>query len=266
MLEKLRTKTAQGRHRDNGDFLLTGKLYCGHCGSFMVGTSGKSKTGAKHYYYSCQKRRTERACDKKAVRRDWLEAKVAEAVQKYIMQDEVIEWIASGYEKFMAQQRAESTLNLAVEELSEVTKAIGNLIAAIEAGIITPTTKARLMELEEQRKQLELTISIEKATQSDVSKERVIFWLQSFRSGDVTSKKFQAKVIDIFVQAIYLYDGELRLVFNYTGNNNSVTIPLADVDALGSTEGGEFALALHSSTKIKLHPTGWSFILVRYLC
>ena len=56
--EKLRTKkNPQGRHRENGDYLLTGKLYCGHCGGFMVGMSGTSKTSAKHYYYDCQTKR-----------------------------------------------------------------------------------------------------------------------------------------------------------------------------------------------------------------
>ena len=36
--EKLKNKkNAQGRHRENGDYLLTGKLFCGHFGFPMVG-------------------------------------------------------------------------------------------------------------------------------------------------------------------------------------------------------------------------------------
>ena len=72
--EKLHTKKSpQGRRRENGDYLLTGKLFCGHCGGFMVGMSGTSKTSAKYYYYDCQTKRKEKACHKKAVRRDWIE-------------------------------------------------------------------------------------------------------------------------------------------------------------------------------------------------
>lgn len=50
--ERLKTKpNPVGRHRMNSDYLLTGKLFCGHCGSPMVGVSGTSRTGNKHYYY-----------------------------------------------------------------------------------------------------------------------------------------------------------------------------------------------------------------------
>lgn len=33
-------KGPQGRHSENGDYLLTGKLFCGECGAAMVGISG----------------------------------------------------------------------------------------------------------------------------------------------------------------------------------------------------------------------------------
>ena len=53
-------------------------------------------------------------------------------------------------------------------------------------------------------------------------------------------KKYQAKLIDAFIQAVYLYDQELRVVFNFTKNDNEATIPFEDVDALctaGTPEG-----------------------------
>ena len=41
---------SKSRLKSDVDFLLTGKLYCGHCGKPMAGTSGTSKTGDKYYY------------------------------------------------------------------------------------------------------------------------------------------------------------------------------------------------------------------------
>ncbi|MBQ1234811.1 MAG: zinc ribbon domain-containing protein, partial [Oscillospiraceae bacterium] len=38
--------------KSSTNFLLTGKLFCGHCGNSMVGDSGTSSTKATHYYYS----------------------------------------------------------------------------------------------------------------------------------------------------------------------------------------------------------------------
>lgn len=46
-------KHAPGRKKEIFDFILSGKLVCGDCKRLMVGISGTSKTGAKHYYYTC---------------------------------------------------------------------------------------------------------------------------------------------------------------------------------------------------------------------
>lgn len=247
--KKLRTKKHPiGRHRENGDYLLTGKLYCGHCGSFMVGMSGTSKTEAKHYYYVCKKRREDKSCKKKTVRRDWIEQKIAETVKENIMRDDVITWIADGYDAFMKANRKDSALLAAKEELSATEKAIKNVMAAIEAGIFTPSTKERLIELEHQKATLQMTVSIEQAAQQEVSKEQIEFWLESFRDGSVKSKKYQAKLIDAFVQAVYLYDDELRIVFNYCGKNDSVSLSFADVDNVEKTTTPE------SSFKLPLCP------------
>jgi len=231
--EKLKTKkNPQGRHREKSDYLLTGKLFCGHCGGYMVGMSGTSKTSVKYYYYECQTKRKEKTCRKKAVRQDFIEQKIAEAVKQYIMRDEVIQWLVDGYDNFIKLHRKDSLLLATEEELDSVKKSIKNVMTAIEQGIITPTTKERLVELEDERRRLEATVIVERAALVDVPREKIEFWLESFRDGDVTDKKYQAKLIDSFVRAVYLYDHELRIVFNFTKDQSDVTIPFEDVDGL----------------------------------
>lgn len=231
--EKLKAKkNPRGRHRENGDYLLTGKLFCGHCGGFMVGMCGTSKTAAKHYYYDCQTKRQKKSCNKKAVRRDWIERKVTEAVKENIMQDSVIQWLLDGYERFLTLHRKDSLLLSYMSELEDVNKAIKNVMTAIEQGIITPTTKDRLVELEGERRRLEALIAIEKASLVDVPREHIEFWLDSFREGDVDDKRYQAKLINSFVKAVYLYDNELRIVCTYTGKGESITITFDEVDSV----------------------------------
>lgn len=48
-----KNKKAPARHKAEDDYLLTIKLYCGKCGSFMVGESGTSHTMEVHRYYRC---------------------------------------------------------------------------------------------------------------------------------------------------------------------------------------------------------------------
>ena len=220
----------------NSDYLLTGKLFCGHCGSPMVGISGTSKTGDKHYYYSCQKHRLEKTCDKKNVKRDYIEARVLEKIRECLMDDHVIQWLVDGYEEFVIKVRSESLLATYEQDLEEVKKSLKNIMRAIEQGIFTDTTKERLEELEEERRVLEGNIAAEKAMLVDTPKEQVQFWLESWRQGDVTDQKTAERMIDTFVKAVYLYDtdGGLRgkIVCNYTGKNSTLEFNLDDLEDL----------------------------------
>ncbi|MBO5020428.1 MAG: recombinase family protein, partial [Clostridia bacterium] len=53
------------------DYLLTEKLFCGKCGTMMVGVCGTSKTGTRHHYYICTAQK-KKLCTKKAVRQLWI--------------------------------------------------------------------------------------------------------------------------------------------------------------------------------------------------
>ena len=77
----------------SGGFLLTTKLFCGRCGSMMVGDSGTSRTNKQtHYYYACKKSRRG-TCSKKAVRKERIEDLVVEECRK-LLTDENIALIA----------------------------------------------------------------------------------------------------------------------------------------------------------------------------
>ena len=45
-----------------------------------------------------------------------------------------------------------------------------------------------------------------------------------FHDGDVNDEAFRAFLVDTFLNAVYLYDDKLVLVFNYSGDNNTVTL------------------------------------------
>lgn len=57
-------KSAHFKKVDN-TYLLTGKIFCGHCGSSMSGVSGTSKTGDVHRYYHCRNAKIKKACFKR---------------------------------------------------------------------------------------------------------------------------------------------------------------------------------------------------------
>lgn len=74
---------------DYTEYLLTGKLFCGHCGSMMIGMSGINRHGVKYGYYACADRRKGGGCRKKNVRQDWIEPLVIGEALK-LLQDEAL--------------------------------------------------------------------------------------------------------------------------------------------------------------------------------
>lgn len=225
----------------NGDYLLTGKLFCGKCKSPMVGISGTSKTGDLHYYYTCQKKRVEKACSKANVRRDAIEEAVARAIKEYALQDDVIEWIADSTVAYNRRQEEQSHVSILEDELAETKRAIKNIMAAIEQGIITDSTKGRLLELEAEQARLTGQIAAGRADIITVSRQDVIEGLKMFRDLNVNDKKCQAKLFDTFLVAVYVYDDDMKIVFSFSGQKNTVSVPLdaALVDGIENSAEGK---------------------------
>lgn len=250
--ERLKNKkNPQGRHRENGEYMLTGKLFCGLCGSPMIGVAGTGEHGDMHYYYSCRNHRTGHECPKKNVVRDWLEQVIVDATLDTVLQDGVISWLTDQVMDYQEREANSAQLLSLRDELAANQKATANVMKAIEAGIITLTTKSRLEELEAEAVRLNNAIIMEEASITKVDRKTVIYWLESFRSGDRNDKAFRHKVIDSFVAAVYLWDDRIRVVFNYSGNRNKVDWKIvAEAEAVAG-EAGSYKLA--SSPPERLH-------------
>lgn len=247
-------KNPQGRHRVNGDYLLTGKLFCGHCKSPMTGISGTSRSGNLHYYYVCQKRRTEKTCEKKNLRRDDIELQVAKAIKRRTLDDDTINWIADSVVEYSQHQESASGIGLLEDHLKDTQRSIKNLMAAIEQGIITPTTKARLMELEKEQSDIDRKITMAKADVIPVNRDQLVGWLKKLQAGDVHDKKYQAELFDTFLIAVYVYDNPdgqdyMKVVFNYAGSKNTVEIPL-DPSVIDNVENIETGAVRLSSAQV----------------
>ena len=227
MQEKIeRNKKAPARHKAEDDYLLTTKLFCGYCGAYLCGESGKSRNGTVHHYYKCvsvKKKRTD--CKKKPVRKQWLEDLVVNEVMKVVMDDKAVEAIVSMVMDL--QDKENTSLPLYEQQLQEAQRGIDNLLNAIQQGILTKSTKARLEELEAMKEDLEIKIANEKIAKPRISPEFVTFWLHKFRKLDVCQQSHRKMLIDAFVNAIYLYDDKMVITFNY--KDGTRTIALDDV-------------------------------------
>ena len=219
--EKLaKNKKAPARHKAEESYLLTTKLYCGKCGALMFGESGVSHTGKMYTYYKCAAAKKKKTCDKKAVRKQWLEDLVVNQTMQLVKDDAAMESIIA---KVMELQNKEDTnIPLYEKQLRNAESGIQNMLNAIQAGILTSSTKERLEALEDQRKELQARIAEERLAKPKMKEEFVRFWLLRFRKLDMTQPEQRQALVDTFINAIYLYDDKVLITFNYKEGTETV--------------------------------------------
>ena len=94
------------------------------------------------------------------------------------------------------------------------------MLNAIQAGILTSSTKERL---EETKRELEARIAEEKLAKPKVTEEFSWSWLLRFRKLDMSLKDQRQALVDTFINAIYLYDDKVLITFNYKEGTQTVT-------------------------------------------
>ena len=211
---------APARHKAEDNYLLTTKLFCGMCGAMMFGECGTGRNKVVHHYYKCATAKRFKTCKKKTVRKEWLEDLVIAETMKLIQDDAVIDKIVQLV--MDVQNQENTTIPLLEKQLREVNKKLDNLMKAIEDGLYTRTTKERLEALEIQKDELTAKIADEKLKKPSFNEDFIRFWLMKFRKFDISQKKQRKALIEIFVNAIFLYDDWMLLTFNYKDGTQTV--------------------------------------------
>ena len=257
-----KNRRAPARHKAEDDYLLTTKLFCGMCGSMMFGECGTGRNKTVHHYYKCAKAKRTHSCKKKTVRKVWLEDLVVNATLEMLQDNQAIDAIVEMVMQLQDQEN--TTLPLLEKQLKETEAGIQNMLNAIQAGILTSSTKERLEALEAQKKELEVRITEEKLAKPKLSPDFVRFWLTRFRKLNLQIKSHRETLVNTFVNAIYLYDDKVLLTFNY--KEGTKTISLDDVASLAvSGESGSDlgCLAPPQAPRAGKAPCAGVFLMVR---
>ncbi|GEM_PF-1112602 len=170
-----------------------------------------------HLLYKCANVKRRKGCNKKTVQKDWLEDLVVRETMKLIQDDAVIDKIVQLI--MDVQNQENTTIPLLEKQLREVNKKPDNLMKAIEDGLYTRTTKERL---EAQKDELTAKIADEKLKKPSFNEDFTRFWLMKFRKFDISQKKQRKALIEIFVNAIFLYDDRMLITFNYKDGTQTV--------------------------------------------
>ena len=250
--QRMKGKTA--RHVEQGavDYLLTGKAFCGHCGAAMIGDSGTSKDGTRHFYYTCQARKARKGCRKKSVKKDLLESLVVDFILDRVLQEPQIDRVADAVMKLQQEELKTSPLAAMESEYKEILSKIDNINNAIAAGIWNSSTSAKLKELEDEAATLRESIEMLRYSQAQLmDRDRVLFFLHRFTKGDRNDPLLRRHIIETFLNAVYVFDDHLDIVINNCDGNQR--FPLSDLpDECSDFDPDGVPTVLHPNTRITI--------------
>lgn len=246
-----KNKRAPAMSKAEDVFLLTTKLFCGKCERLMVGESGTSHTGKKHYYYKCGGAKRKKGCNKKAVKKDWIENLVINRTMRMIFDDSILEAIANMV--LNVQAKESTTLPLLKEQLAQTEQGIQNMLNAIQQGIFTTSTKQRLEELESKKEQLTVSILQEELEKPQLTREQILFWLRRFRTIDTTKAEHRQRLIDSFVNAVFVFDDKIILTFNYKDGTETISFDDFSGSDLGASAPPNLKRRICGALAVLLH-------------
>ena len=222
---KVQERIAANAHVGKGnkakvEYLLSGKVFCGSCGAAMLGVPGKGKHGDMHYYYSCGNRRRTHTCNKAHEKKDFIEWYVVEQTVQYVLTPERMKQIAvavvAEYDKEFNSAKVRDLEKRIAKLDRDMDKLIDMLMTAPKAA--HPKINKKIELADQQKNDLEIDLAkLRIANGIRYTEADIIAWLKQFCKGDLSDDDFRRRIIDTFVNCVYLYDNRVVIFYNIKG-------------------------------------------------
>ena len=249
LIEK--NKAAPGRIRGKDEYLLTTKLYCGECNTPMTGYGGTSKSGKHYHYYMCNNAKKHK-CDKKAVPKEPIEDAVVDICMS-LLTEERIKFIADELYKACQDDSNLVSIKRLEAALKKTENAIENLWAALEHGQSVERITKRIDAREEEKKEIEKQLAIEKRKNRAFSYPQILAYLDYMRTIGRKNPAQRSILINTFIHSVYLYDDHLTIIFNGgKGQISAENIPFKKIEK--SLKSGKVGTNLCSTVVTSVPP------------
>ena len=222
---------APATSKANAEYLLQGKVFCGHCGAHMIGECGRGKGGTTYYYYKCTTRKKRHACHKANEKKDFLEWYVVEQTLHYVLSPSRIRDIAKAvvaeYDKEFSGSKIEDYEKAIKQYERELNKLVDAIIDAPKSAHKRIYEKMEMIEQQKASMETELT-KLRIASEIRFTEEEVRAWLKRFCTGDTHDPEFRRNIIDTFINCIYIYDDRIIIFYNIKGGKQISYVDLAN--------------------------------------
>ena len=173
-------KLQAGANKAKELYLLTGIIFCGHCGAAMQGNSRKCGRNKLEYKtYRCGNRGNRKNCSNKELRKEYIEEYVLNNLAEVVLNKEIVPSLVKQINKKVDEQ----DLAIYTNRLNGINKQISKITNAILQGIDASVFTDKMNELQTDKLELEGIINKVKSTQVG-SKLRYITEPEAFKSID----------------------------------------------------------------------------------
>lgn len=213
--EKAQKKRERHKHRGGSfkadvSYALSGRVFCGECGSILFGESGTSNAGKLHSYYTCKGKRRDRKCGFKSIRKEELENVVISSIFFMLKHNDILKPLVDNIYRLQDKESIEESS--IKERLKQVDKEIGNIMNAIKAGIFCDTTKEELFKLEDEKKSLSNSLSKIQHSYRRFTKEEIKAAIELTEGAPVETDTQRTAFVTRFVNKVEVFNDGRVLV------------------------------------------------------
>ena len=246
--EKSRQAPRLGKGKEK--YVLSRKIFCGHCGQTFHGASTHADGKDYYYYRHDREKEGDRWCPNRfLIRREKMETLLFSELNKRVLNEDFINEIAcKAVELQVADMDSEASALSA--ELKTVDAALENIYRAIESGLFSEGMQARVLTLEMRHNVLVEEIENAKKTECGLlSVEQIKAFMRGFLAGDINDDSFREKLADSFIDRVVIDKGRADVFLKYADDSSSISFVFsnygfAQVQKTKDEAGGTFSISL----------------------
>jgi site-specific DNA recombinase len=237
---QIKLKTNQhkaARNKAKINYLLSGKIFCGICGSAMTGEVRYAK-GHEYAYYRCSRGQRTKECTQRSVPKDLVEQSVIQQINDKIFSSKNIDAICQRIYVSYKQVDGSDEATRLKREIEGLYTKIGNVTRAIADGVIAPELKETLNGLSQKKKTLRIKLlelqSVPEPKKQSLEEIKAAF--QGCADFGKLHPEQQKKIIQKFVDRVIVFpdDGGYRIRVIIATDNSAVDEALNYVDLEGN--------------------------------
>ncbi|MFI3227000.1 MAG: recombinase family protein [Clostridia bacterium] len=233
-----RNRKAPGSARAKDEYILTTKVFCGHCKEMIRAYSGTSETGRTYSYYAC-KNMIAKKCDKKKHKKLDLESQIIMLCREQL-NTKNINKIAKEVVKYLEAENNNETIKQLTKKLKHNEYKRNNLTSAIiECGneLVRKNLYEQVPILEDERTEIQALLDIEKLGQVTLTEVDIKFFLTSLKKGNVNDLKYRKMLINVLVNKIFLYDNsgndkKTKIIILFNTSKKVIELTEEDINML----------------------------------